>query len=66
MLLRRTTSAIAGTLPARALTSRFFFFSFRSPKVYFGWCEQVISSIRNTGARLPESVIEDLKTKTKI
>jgi len=35
-------------------------------QVYFGWCEQVIASLRNAGKQLPENVINDLKTKTKI
>ena len=35
-------------------------------QVYFGWCEQVVSSIRNSGMKLPEKVIEDLKAKAKV
>ena len=31
-----------------------------APQVYFGWCEQLISSLRHNGKQLPARVIEDL------
>lgn len=34
-------------------------------QVYFGWCEQVISSLRNTGKKLPDKVIQDLREEVK-
>ncbi len=33
--------------------------------VYFGWCDQAIKALRNTGQQLPENVINDLKAKQK-
>mmetsp|Transcript_13845 Transcript_13845/g.34890 ORF Transcript_13845/g.34890 Transcript_13845/m.34890 type:complete len:115 (-) Transcript_13845:277-621(-) len=33
-------------------------------QVYFGWCCQVISAIRNTGQKLPSKLVQDLKLKT--